>query len=97
MHDIWRWADDFRHYAASSLNAQAVGGNTGAAIYWSLGVLIVGSIVYPPLRHWIEHELNQVHAKLDHIVKHSPEIPNIPAGRFHHRTGEQIEPKQPKE
>ena len=37
------------------------------------GIIAVG--VYPPLRHAAEREAKHLHAKLDHIVKHSTDIP----------------------
>lgn len=97
MHDLIHWLDLFRHETISTLAWEPVKTNVGGGVWWAVLVAITTAIVYPPLRHWIEHELNQIHAKLDHIVKHHPDIPDIPAGRFQHRTGEQISPQQPRQ
>ena len=51
-----------------------------AVIQWA-GVGIVFAAVYPPVRHWIERELDHVHKKLDHVIEHHPDIPSFPKGR----------------
>lgn len=68
MHDLIRWADDLRHYLASCLNASAVGGNTGAAVYWSLFAGIVSYALWPKLRRrvdaWVKGHLHAHHEAL---------------------------------
>ena len=32
--------------------------------------------VYPPFRKWLTHETTQIHAKLDHVIKWHPDIPD---------------------
>ena len=65
MHDLIRWADDLRHFLASSLNAQAVGGNTGAAVYWSLAAAVISYALWPKVRTavngWIHGHLQAHH------------------------------------
>ena len=52
-----------------------VGPNLVASIIqWAI-VAIVVAIVYPPFRKWVERELDHVHQKLDHVIKHHPDIP----------------------
>ena len=78
------------------LDASRVGPNLVASVVqWAL-VVLVASVVYPPLRHWIEGrfselhsklddhlakataERSELHRKLDHIIKHHPDIPDLP-------------------
>ena len=63
----------------------AVGPNLVASvIQWAL-VLIVASLVYPPLRKAIDrwatakfHSAHDaLHSKLDHIIRHHPDIPEM--------------------
>lgn len=47
-------------------------------------LLILGglaAVFYPPLRKFIAREWNHMHAKLDHIIEHHPDIPPFPKGR----------------
>ena len=46
---------------------------------------IVTAIVVPAVRHWIAREVSHVHAKLDHIILHHPDIPNEIPGLPEHR------------
>ena len=32
---------------------------------------------YPPFRRWVKHESSLMHAKMDHIIKHHPDIPEF--------------------
>ena len=67
------------------LDSSRVGPNlVASAVQWVI-VVIVASFVYPPLRKWIENELQKLHDKLDrngllshHIIKHHPDIPDYP-------------------
>ena len=47
------------------LDSSRVGPNLVASVVQWVIVIIVASFVYPPLRHWIERELDRAHAKLD--------------------------------
>lgn len=42
-----------------------VGPNLVASVIQWIVVVIVASLLYPPLRHWIEREFGKLHAKLD--------------------------------
>jgi hypothetical protein len=35
----------------------------------------IAMAVYPPLRKWAQRETAHLHAKVDHLVKHLPEVP----------------------
>ncbi len=65
-HDSVRWLADLRHYLASSLNASAVGGNTGAAFYWSIGAGLISYALWPKFRSkvnaWVKGHLSLHHA-----------------------------------
>ena len=39
-------------------------------VYGAIAVLFV-----PPVRHWFEREHDKIHAKMDHIIFHHPDIP----------------------
>ncbi len=80
-HLVVHWLDLFRHEVISTVAWEPVKTNIGAGVWWAAIVGIVSAVLYPPLRKWVEHELNQIHAKLDHIIEHHPEIPNLPKGR----------------
>jgi hypothetical protein len=51
-------------------------GNGPENVQWTLLALIVAAILIPPIRHVIKREITKVHAKLDHIIEHHPDIPN---------------------
>ena len=55
-----------------------VGPNLVASVIQWAAVGFVFALVYPPLRHWIERELDHFHAKLDHVIENHPDIPNLP-------------------
>jgi hypothetical protein len=43
--------------------------------------IVYGGIAYifvPPFRKWLHGEFTHVHAKIDHIIKHHPDIPTFP-------------------
>ena len=42
----------------------------------ALGVA-VASLLYPPLRAAWKRETERIHAKMDHIIKHHPDIPEF--------------------
>jgi len=43
-------------------------GNGPEAIQETVLVAFVGSLLYPPLRHYFKHELEKIHHKLDHVM-----------------------------
>lgn len=57
----------------------------GSVVYTVIAVL-VGSALYPPLRRrlerWVhrhlEAHMGELHRKLDHIIAHHPDIPDLP-------------------
>lgn len=74
--------DDIRHALAMMWTYSAWAGNISAGII----VLVVSSLFWPPLRKRISAFLrghltsanSELHAKLDHIIFHSPDIPDFP-------------------
>jgi len=86
FHLFIHYLDLARHEFISTMAWEPVKTNIGAGVWWAVIVTIVTSIVYPPLRRAIEafverhvHAGSQeLHKKLDHIIKHHPEIPEIP-------------------
>jgi len=59
-------------------------------------VAIIATLVYPPFRKWVEHELDHLHAKIDHMIEHNPNVKDLPEhlkGRMwsihHQSTGEE--------
>lgn len=84
-HLLIHYLDLARHEFISTMAWEPVKTNIGAGVWWAIIVAIVTSIVYPPLRKAIEsfverhvHAGNEeLHRKLDHIIKHHPEIPEL--------------------
>ena len=67
------------------LDSSRVGPNLVASVVQWIIVVLIASFIYPPLRKWIENELQKLHDKLDrngllshHIIKHHPDIPDYP-------------------
>lgn len=65
------------------IDASRVGPNLVASvIQWAL-ILIAASLLYPPIRRaidkWVKNHLKsanqELHNKIDHIIKHHPNIP----------------------
>lgn len=60
-------------------------GDVFGTIEWTIIAVIVGSAIYPPIRRRVEafvkrhaNEANkELHEKLDHIIKHHPDIPDF--------------------
>ena len=50
-------------------------GNGPEAIAQTIVYSVVALAVYPPLRHALKRETEHLHAKLDHVIKHHPDIP----------------------
>ena len=59
--------------------------NIGAGVWWAGIVSIVTGIVYPPIRNRVENFVKRhveagnrdLHDKLNHIIKHHPDIPDF--------------------
>ena len=58
-----------------------VGPNIVASIVQAIFVFAVMAVLYPPLRHWIERELDHVHTKLDHLIDHNPNVEDLPEAK----------------
>lgn len=79
VHDFWpRLGRDFWPPDNSP-----IGPNLVASLLQWLVVALVATLIYPPLRRWIERELDHVHTKLDHLVKYNPNVKDLPE----HKTG----------
>ena len=69
MHEIWYvWIN----YFWSSLKS-----NGPEALLQTVFYGAVGAALYPPTRRWIEREQKKLHQKMDHIIKHHPDIPEF--------------------
>lgn len=81
-----RWFDSRIKADFWPFDRSFVGPNLVASVVqWAVLALLV-VVLYPPIRHWFEaefhrgrqhvsEELSQVHAKLDHVIQHHPDIP----------------------
>lgn len=47
----------------------------------TLAAVVLASVFYPPFHRFIRREWERMHAKLDHIIEHHPNIPPFPKGR----------------
>ena len=75
----WRWSWQ-----------NGVQGNAAEQMLASVVIVAVGSVLYPPLRHWLERKWGGLHARLDaieqshaenkallhHMIGHLDEVPN---------------------
>ena len=41
--------------------------------------LVLAALIVPRIRHWFEAREERLHAKLDHIIRHHPDIPEFEA------------------
>jgi hypothetical protein len=76
--DFWSILWDHIYHDFWPLDASRVGPNLVAAVVQWLLVGLIASVFYPPLRHWIERELDHLHVKLDHAIQHNPNVENLP-------------------
>lgn len=53
-------------------------GDVVGTLVWVVIAGIVTAVLWPPLRHRIERGERELHAKLDHIIHHHPDIPEFP-------------------
>ena len=44
------------------------------AVYGTIAVIFI-----PPVRKWARREAEKLHGKLDHVIKHHPDIPEFKA------------------
>ena len=71
MHFLWYvWID----YFWASLKGNGPEALVQTVLYGAVAVAL-----YPPLRRWANREKEHLHAKIDHVIKHHPDIPS-----FHH-------------
>lgn len=86
-HDLIRWLDDFRHFLAYSFSILNWVTNGSEQII-ALGIgAVISYFVWPRLRAkvngWMKHHTEaanaELHAKLDHIIRHHPDIPDFPS------------------
>lgn len=50
-------------------------GNGPEALVQTIAYAAVAMAVWPPARRWATRETAHLHAKMDHIIKHHPDIP----------------------
>jgi hypothetical protein len=75
-HFTVHYLDDVRHAAAIMWTYGAWAGNISAGVI----VAAFASMFYPPVRKRLEAFIkshNDLHDKLDHIIKHHPDIPDF--------------------
>lgn len=85
FHLLIHYLDLARHEFISTMAWEPVKTNIGAGIWWAVIVAIITTLVYPPLRRAIEafikkhvrESSEELHKKLDHIIKHHPDIPKL--------------------
>lgn len=56
-------------------------GNGPEALCQTVVYGLVAIAVYPPLRRWAKSETDHLHAKLNHVIKHHPDIPEFDAAK----------------
>jgi hypothetical protein len=52
-------------------------GNGPEAIVQTIVYAVIAYLFIPPFRRWMHEENVTLHAKLDHIIHHHPEIPEF--------------------
>lgn len=88
VHLFVHYLDLLRHELASTFTWEAVKTNIGAGPYWAGIAGFFSYIFVPRFRDWVNghfrslHEAralsdDALHAKLDHIIKHHPDIPKF--------------------
>ena len=67
-HGLWwvLWFD----YGYPSLK-----GNGPEALVQTIVYGMIAFAVYPPLRKWAKRETEHLHAKVNHLIKHLPDVP----------------------
>lgn len=70
MHELWYvWIN----YFWASLK-----GNGPEALCQTVAYAAIAYAFYPPFRRWVRKEADHLHGKLDHIIRHHPDIPDYP-------------------
>ena len=59
-------------------DASRIGPNLVASLVQWLFVGATVMFVYPKFRKWVERELDHLHAKMDHVIEHNPNVKNLP-------------------
>ena len=59
-------------------DSSRVGPNLLASIIQWLVVVFIAVVIYPPLRKWVERELDHIHTKLDHAINTNPNVEDLP-------------------
>lgn len=67
MHWLWVLYFDYVWPSIKGNGPEAV---VQTLVYGALAVIFI-----PPVRHWAERETKKLHAKLDHVIRHSTDIP----------------------
>ena len=52
-------------------------GNGPEALVQTVVYGLIAVAVYPPIRKWAKHEADHLHAKVDHLVRHLPDVPDF--------------------
>ena len=50
-------------------------GNGPEALVQTVVYGVIAAAVYPPFRSYLKRETEHLHAKMDHIIKHHPDVP----------------------
>ena len=58
-------------------DSSPIGPNLLASIIQWLVVVFIAVVIYPPLRKWIERELDHIHVKLDHAINTNPNVRDL--------------------
>ena len=53
-------------------------GNGPEALIQTVAYAAIAMAIYPPLRNWAKGEAAHMHAKMDHIIRYHPNIPDFP-------------------
>jgi len=85
FHLFIHYLDLARHEFISTLAWEPVKTNIGAGVWWAIIVTVVTTIVYPRFRKMLESfvkkhiksENEELHNKLNHIIKNHPDIPDL--------------------
>lgn len=58
----------------------SIKGNGPEAIIQTVAYFLIAVALVPVLRKAVKHEAEKLHKKLDHIIKHHPDIPEYHEG-----------------
>jgi hypothetical protein len=72
----------FHHWVWPAEGPGGIPGDVAATFVWVLIAGLVTVLVWPPIRRQVETIIKrhtaELHLKMDHIIKHHPDIPDLP-------------------